>query len=49
MGESSYRAFLHNYYHQNRHRLATAEAFFSAARAHTPADLAPLIETYFRD
>jgi hypothetical protein len=49
MGESSFRAFLHNYFQQNRHRLATGEAFFSAARAHTPADLTPLIETYFQD
>lgn len=49
MGEAGFRAFLRNYYEQNRFQLTDREEFFAAVRSHTPADLTPLLTTYFQD
>ncbi len=49
MGDAGFRAFLRNYYQQNRFQLTNRERFFAAVRAHTPADLTPLLTTYFQE
>jgi hypothetical protein len=49
MGDAGFRAFLRNYYQQNRFHHSNREAFFAAVRAHTPSDLTTLLETYFQD
>ncbi len=47
MGDADFFAFLKAYREANNGRLATRADFFAAVRAHTDADVTPLIERYF--
>ncbi|HEX7975479.1 MAG TPA: M1 family metallopeptidase [Anaerolineales bacterium] len=47
IGDEAFFAFLKDFTAQNAHRLATTESFFSILKAHTQADLTPLLKKYF--
>jgi len=47
MGDEAFFAFLQDYYARYRGQIVTASDYFELARAHTDADLTPLLEAYF--
>ncbi len=47
MGDPAFFAFIKAYREANDGRIATRDDFFAAVRAHTDADLTPLLDTYF--
>jgi len=47
MGDADFFAFVKAYREANEGRIATRDDFFAAVRAHTDADLTPLLDTYF--
>ncbi len=47
MGDPAFFAFVKAYRQANDGRIATRNDFFAAVRAHTDADLTPLVERYF--
>lgn len=47
MGDPDFFAFVKAYREANEGRIATRDDFFAAVRAHTDADLTPLLESYF--
>ncbi len=47
MGDPDFFAFVKAYREANEGRIATRDDFFAAVRAHTGADLTPLLDTYF--
>lgn len=49
MGDPDFFAFVEAYRQANDGRIATRDDFFAAVRAHTGADLAPLVEMYFAE
>ncbi|MGC9394199.1 MAG: M1 family metallopeptidase [Anaerolineae bacterium] len=49
MGDSDFFTFVKAYREANEGRIATRDDFFAAVRAHTDADLTPLLDSYFSD
>jgi aminopeptidase N len=47
-GEQAFFAFLADYRQRYTYQLASGAGFFETLRQHTPVDLTPLIEKYFR-
>jgi len=47
MGDADFFAFAKAYREANEGRVATRDDFFAAVRAHTKADLTPLLDSYF--
>ena len=47
MGDPAFFAFVRAYREANDGRIATRYDFFAAVRAHTDADLTPLLKAYF--
>jgi len=47
MGDADFFAFVKAYREVNEGRIATRDDFFAAVRAHTDADLTPLLDSYF--
>ena len=47
MGDPDFFAFVKAYREANEGRIATRDDFFAAVRAHTDADLTPLLDSYF--
>jgi hypothetical protein len=48
IGDQAFFAFLKDYYAVMNGKIATPEAFFTILRAHTSADLSPLLAKYFQ-
>ena len=49
MGDPAFFAFLQDYYASNAGKIVSADDFFATARRHTDANLAGLLNGYFRD
>lgn len=49
LGDPDFFAFVRAYREANEGRIATRDDFFAAVRAHTNADLTPLLEQYFSE